>query len=762
MTKKLAIPTAILAAALWLLTLPCLAQGGFWAGWQVDFSDGSTDEAVTAFVKRATGEAQPSRLINEVKDGVLNLGGKFDDESFKGSGDYASIEWRDINQSIKDLPILKIRWQIPAAMSVLILPTYSFEDGSTASPYFSYGPTKGDGFETISVRIAGDSSLPRKWTPRKLLSLSLWVQGAPPAGDKAVKLDYVGMQPFDLEQEAKENEWVALMKDYKPTAPKSMYEFFPFGIYGFHYARYGEETCYSTISRHHMNFAMDVDVKNNTSLPESAGLSVSLRKLLPTVEKMGVKIGLRARRAEAIYGKSGAEAARNEMRPLIELAAKSKAVYGYDVGDEPSLDRLHNIVAAKKVIEEIDPTKPSWVNFWDLSVLKSYTPYCSMFSTDLYPIASGASGLAEEAYTQCRTAARENDNKPQIAILQAFGMRPWLKEGYHIPSREQVRLQTYAALAGGASGLVWYCYDNYVPNNYLYTGVIDAFGNPDPMFDELTKLSGKLLPICYSLLGAPVDLDAKAACDNDNILVGVRRKPGMGGRFVLVANKSLKQSQSGSILLPEDWTTQSTKAYDLISLKEVPTAAASLPVASLEPGDGRIYFVGSVEEFRLVKQSILSQQVRETLRAQMPDLAVAQAYKADTAKIVKLRSESEGLLTQGKTEAARARATEAGKLLDATIGKLSEYTGQLRRLTDSGALLGSIELAMYPENPKWGTRLAEFQKQYWDIQKQWSDAYEALITGGNGALGIQIDYVSSSGASLVSRVRAVIGSEGLY
>ena len=49
-----------------------------------------------------------------------------------------------------------------------------------------YGPTKGDDFETISVRIAGDSSLPKKWTPRKLVSLSLWVQGAPPVGDEMV------------------------------------------------------------------------------------------------------------------------------------------------------------------------------------------------------------------------------------------------------------------------------------------------------------------------------------------------------------------------------------------------------------------------------------------------------------------------------------------------------------------------------------------------------------------------------------------------
>ena len=478
-------------AAMLLATALAVCPTDAQDGWNVDFNDGATGGAITMFVKRNTGETQNGRLIAKIEDGVLTLGGKFDAES----GDYVAIEWRDVGRvSIKDLPVLEIRCWIPKDATMLVMPTYSFEDGSSNTPYFSFDPQKPDGWQTMSIRLAGDSSLPKKWTPRRLIGVHLRLPARPPAqegvtasdpgGERRLKLDWIKMRPFTSDEQKREDEWIAMMKDYRPKAPKSAFEFFPFGVYGFHYSRYGDETNYSDISRRRLNFAMDIVPKDP-------------QRIFSIAEEMGVKIGLRTRMAEAIYGRDGADATRTQMRPLIEQAAKSKAVFGYDVGDEPSLDRLHSISAAKRIIEELDPTRPSWINFWDLSVLKSYTPYFSYFSTDLYPMATSNSGIVEEAFSQCRQAARENENKPQMIIVQAFGMRGWIKGGYWVPKPEEVRLQTWAAIAGGASGIVYYCYDSYYPAHYLYTTMIDPFGNPHPNYEEITRLGEKIVPLGY-------------------------------------------------------------------------------------------------------------------------------------------------------------------------------------------------------------------------------------------------------------------------
>jgi hypothetical protein len=75
-----------------------------------------------------------------------------------------------------------------------------FEDGTL-------GGEGEDGWKVVSFRLAGDSSLPQKWTPRHLLSVVVWVQ-ANQAGRVVAGIDWLRLRSFTPEEEEKEKEWV--------------------------------------------------------------------------------------------------------------------------------------------------------------------------------------------------------------------------------------------------------------------------------------------------------------------------------------------------------------------------------------------------------------------------------------------------------------------------------------------------------------------------------------------------------------------------
>ncbi len=746
---------SFLALAIFLVC-PCWAQSD---GWAVDFSQGLDGGASCVFVKRTTGEVQNNRLIKHFHQGVLNLGGKFDNESFLGAGDYAAIEWAKLPAiPVKDYPLLEIRCWIPKHSALLVMPTYSFENGATNMPYFSFGPEPPDGWKTLSLRIAGDSSLPKRWTPRTLVGLHLWLQASPrptsnqatdgSAGERVLKLGWVRMRRFSNEEQVSEDKWVSLMKAFKPSLPQALREFFPFGVYGFHFSRYGDHTNYYMTSSRHVNFVMDV--------------SGDTERTLGIAEKMGVKIGVRCRSAEAIFAKDGAQGVRTQMKPLIDLTSKSKAVFGYDMGDEPSLSRLREISAAMRIIHDMDPTRPAWVNFWDLSVLKSYIPYAAFFSTDLYPLTTSNSGTAAEAFRQCRQAAAENENKQQIIILQAFGMQPWIKDGYRVPTPEEVRLQTWAALAGGASGIVYYCFDCYYPDRYLYKTLIDPFGNPRPNFDEVARLGERIIPLGYALLDSRADLVDTAACQNKDVLVGVRQAENSRTKYVVVVNKNLKTAQDAIVSLPNSWHIPGIGAYDLVNMRQISFTAGSVTVKQLAPADGILVMIGTASEFVRVRQLIESQQVRETLRFRLPDLAVAKSYRADVCKVEELWADAAAALQVGRTDAARAKANQAGAELDSLLNNLAAYRSLHTRLSDTGRLMGSVEMAMYPENPKWSAKMAHVRGPFWELQKRWSTNLERVLKADTRGLAREVQAIETEAAKVVKQARDTIGSEGLY
>ena len=178
---------------------------------------------------------------------------------------------------------------------------------------------------------------------------------------------------------------------------------------------------------------------------------------------------------------------------------------------------------------------------------------------------------------------------------------------------------------------------------------------------------------------------------------------------MVVVNKDTKSEQRAVVTLPREWRTPGTSIYDLATLEPISGNPKAIEIDALAAGDGRTYLVSTAREFERVKRIIWEQGVRETLRSQMPDLAIARHYKADVRKIEELRSAATHQRMSSKVDLAK----QAAQLLNTLLSKLTPYAGLRKQLSDTGKLMGSVEIAMYPENPTWGEKMAAVRGPFW-------------------------------------------------
>jgi hypothetical protein len=142
----------------------------------------------------------------------------------------------------------------------------------------------------------------------------------------------------------------------------------------------------------------------------------------------------------------------------------------------------------------------------------------------------------------------------------------------------------------------------------------------------------------------------------------------------------------------------------------------------------------------------------------MPDLAIARHYKADVRKIEELRSAATHQRMSSKVDLAK----QAAQLLNTLLSKLTPYAGLRKQLSDTGKLMGSVEIAMYPENPTWGEKMAAVRGPFWALQKRWSAALERTITADTNGLAEETQSIAGEADRVVKQAREIIGDKGLY
>ena len=659
-------------------------------GWRVDFDDGTLGGAgEPQYVNRSEGRNEPERASWKIERGVVSITGEFNPQSRKGAGDYVPLQWRDVNVSLIHFPVLEMRYRFSdGAGNLLVQCAYEYADGSRQTPYFYASNDRPGEWTTSASRLVGDSSSPKKWTPRRLVDLSIWLMGDRPL---SADFDWIRLRDLDDEEREREDEWIALLTDYKPVESQRTRTFFPFGVYdaepdssSLH--KVSHRMSFRMLSKNHLNF-----VKASTTNVKAA-------------EEMGMCIGVRMRRVPYQFEREGRQAAIDWAKPIIDSVKHSPAVVCYDVGDERPIADLWAVAAGNRILDQLDPTRDSVLTFWDPAAIRAYSPYVALDVADIYPLVDNGYKGAAYLYDWCRQVARDNGNKRQWIILQAFGAAPWRgRKGYIVPTVPQLRLQVYSALAGGARGVILYStsYDRY-------RMMSDQWSNPNELMEEAARLGEALIPIGRRLLDCIVDFETSVTCDNEKILVGVVHSPERKARYVILANKD-EQSAQGGTLAGVDGAL-----YDLTGLEE----AAGGGVEPLLPGDGRIYMVATAEEFAGEAGIIRRNRAEEQERAATPD-----------------------------------------RLFEAR-GCNPRHRDQLDQ---TARIMGAIEPAMYWDNPekKIVALMTPYRDRYWAIHARWVLAYDALLAGDRLPDTIAYDILRHA-KGLVDEVRKALGEGPMY
>lgn len=745
--------TSLLLAVTLLVTGSALRAQD--TGWEAAFDDDTARGAILSFVKRSTG-TDNSRLVTRFGDGSLVLGGKFDQESLSGAGDYASVQWRDINIDLKRLPILEIKCKLPKNGSLAVFPTFEFQDGTRTTPYSIYTPTVDGDWQTIVIRPSGESSLPREWTPRKVITLELWLQASAPEAME-MQLDYVRFRGFNAEEKARDDAWVKLMRDYQPPQQPILRKFFPFGVYADSSSDGSEhslthEHSLTILTRNHLNFVL-----------AGAPLASRGKKYAPSqltspyveaAEAAGIKTFVRMREIPDIYAKQGEAAARDWIRDFITCTNGSSAVLGYDIGDEPAADQLWQMAASKRLIEQVDPARVVGTCFWDINSIRAFNPYFQVAISDHYPLAIGKTADPKDVYEWCRQVSRVTQNRRHWVILQSFGMAEWKsKEGYRFPTPAELRLMTYQAIAGGARGIIYFAY-NAVPQNFKM--MADPWGNPNSLFREVGALGKKLVPMGGRLLDCEVDAEPVVMSNNPQMLVGTLLSPGRNLRYLVVVNTDLKQTQTASLRLPTSWSAGNVRIWDLEVLGKASDSASRLTVAPLRPGEGAVYLIGTDKQFAQDMKAILAKRIDEELRVQAPDISIAKRYRANLSRVNRLRQRATALSAKGRYEEALESARESTNGLAKLMTSIKPYRVAKERLDGVARRLGKVERLMYDTGLQSSLDLSDVRSQYWAIYEPWRQAYAKLIAGKSEGIGAEIAGIEKKAAMVLKALEEAV------
>ena len=714
--------------------------------WRVDFDDGNLGGASKpVFTSSISKESEPDRLIFHSQDGVITLGGQFDNND-----DYAELTWPKLRDlSLQKNPMLEMRVRLSASAPdsyMEVQPTYMTASGSqeTISKYIN--PQAGQ-WQTATWRLAADEQVPKEFRPQALVGLSIRVHSKRPA---EVQIDWVRLREFNATEQQREEQWVSLVSGGPPAEPAVLREFFPFGIYD----------ASSDIGIHHVTHrhAFDVMARHHLNYKQAGFIHPPHPSALKAAEQTGMRMSAHMRRMLERFGKGGAEAAIAFAKPLVASIADTPVVIGYDIGDERPLTDLWSAAASARILEQLDPTRFSSLCFFTEPYIKPYNPYLCLYLTDIYPLKKNSRRGPDYLYEWCYNLAKQTNNKRHWIILQTHGdshSRRW-RPGLKLPSVAELRLMTYGSIAGGARGVIYFTF-----NGDLFESLADQWVNPlNDLLGEVSRLGELLIPIGRRLLDAEVDFKTVVKNDNkDQVIVGVLSAPKRDVNYLVVVNKDVYESQTANLTLPDAW--RGRKVLDMTSLKEF---SGQLRV-SLLPGDGHIYMIGSAEQCQAEADALRVNRIEESLRVMKPDISTAKSWKVDISQVLHLQEVAEQIVQQGgRLDVAQKNVRKAGKLLETLLAKCKPYAGVRSQLDQIGKRMGKVEPAIYDDHRDATVVkiMAPFRQPYWQLHARWAQAYGMLLDGQKDGLSSRVEALGRDCEKLLADVRKALAGRPVY
>ncbi|MDD5707449.1 MAG: hypothetical protein PHR35_16115 [Kiritimatiellae bacterium] len=440
------------------------------------------------------------------------------------------------------------------------------------------------------------------------------------------------------------------------------------------------------------------------------------------------------------YDKEATEAqAEAAMRKAAGMFGNHPGLLAYWLVDELNGDAAPDFFWGKRLMETLDPRRPSLCSMNSIDDIKSFAGILPLVCIDYYPISPvpkadrGAWGIGDSVRYARTLGARRI-----WLYTQAFGASSWRP-----PSAAEFRLQLFAGLAEGASGFLSYAYLQGpawmgVPSEN--GNMVDPYGNPTALYDEMKRLGPFFRSAGALLVGAQRLPEAEASFSTDGIFdrivsnVGRVRPAAIarafrdarrGVRYVVAHNNTTGYSIGGTVRV--SGTGPDDRVLDLFALREIPASDSGFDML-LEPGDGRLYAVGNTQTLAAVRGEVLRNRIAIERDLLELEIRVAGKMGADTAAAKAALAESDDLaakpdsLVQALEKAlsgldAVAAANLAGPHYASVLAPLERTRTALGRINAmmNGRMAGALP-ADAPELKPLAETMRGLSRRFYDVQ----------------------------------------------
>ena len=232
---------------------------------------------------------------------------------------------------------------------------------------------------------------------------------------------------------------------------------------------------------------------------------------------------------------------REATRNVVSALREHPALIAWYVNDEViRRDQWAGAVDVYRETRAADPWHPTYAVHYDYQRLAQYRTACDVIGTDPYALL-GDIGFTARSWHEARRQLPPE--MPFWAVVQCFG------PGYETsqpsetrePTYEEERAATLAAIAEGATGIIYYCFHS-----------LQRSPRFEERFEELNRIAGEvqdLVPI-ISLPDAPVPVQVQSGT------VSVLAKQGPDCLYVILVS-TLRDPQEVVLRLP--WTPASVR-----------------------------------------------------------------------------------------------------------------------------------------------------------------------------------------------------------
>lgn len=329
--------------------------------------------------------------------------------------------------------------------------------------------------------------------------------------------------------------------------------------------------------------------------------------LLGSAEEAGLKVILPAyplwdlaHRTELVSETDAHRAAKG----AIERLGDRKALFRYQISDEPSYAHVANWIVLQRITAAVDPTRPVFSCFagWRPEVLSRVVSAAPMAEVpfDEYPITKDTPvdslGAFVEKLDNLRAAAGPN---PLWMVLQAFASPAF----WRYPTAGELRAMTYLSLAAGAKGVFYFLYQTF-PDGSLQ-GLIDAGGEPRPIYAHVAEVNRELNQL------APLLAELKLSEEKSPVMS--RTTSGEEGSFARVGTFTDK---AGRHVLVVASTRPDTTVTAVVSTSRIESWEDALTHDVIRPEQGRLTLTLARGAGRVVIGPVSGRRASSSVRTQ--------------------------------------------------------------------------------------------------------------------------------------------------